>query len=137
MQVFGCFWPVLQFLSLCYYCQYVFVKYWLRLKIWPGSFNGSGGSGYWARGSNLLVETAQSFWFEGMLKDCICTGLVPRLHIPSDPHTVFLRFLVSGIVNWGQIPMFRASKERLSVREWNTHRKTILGYLQFLGSLFF
>ncbi len=134
MQVFRCFWPVLQFLSLCYYCQ----KYWLRLKIWPESFNGSGGSGYWARGSNLLVETAQSFWFEGMLKDL---GYKYRFRLQAPythwpPHS-FLRFLVSGIVNWGQIPMFRASKERLSVREWNTHRKTILGYPQFLGSLFF
>jgi hypothetical protein len=28
----------------------------LRLKKWPWPFNGSGGSGYWAGGSNFLVE---------------------------------------------------------------------------------
>ena len=91
----------------------------LRLKKWPWPFNGSGGSGYWAGGSNFLVEVCKSSRFQGTSKDLgylyRCGPQAPYCKgYPMTPHAVFggfERFLGSGRVNWGQIAMFRVSKE--------------------------
>ena len=97
----------------------VHVTYQLRLKKWPWPFNGSGGSGYWAGGSNFLGEIPKSSRFKRYINRFMASlqvwppGSIFEV-LPHDPHVVFggfERFLGSGRVNWGQIAMFRVSKE--------------------------